>query len=199
MAETTIPDYQENISGLDQVRNIPRGLTFDDFWAGMVELRESQKETDRQMKETDRKISKLGSRFGELIEHMIAPNIMNKFNELGFNFTKCALNVVVKETGNKNALAEVDIMLENGDIVIAVEVKSRPHMDDVNDHIQRMEKLRKAADLRQDKRRYQGAVAGAVMDDALRNYILSQGFYLIEQTGDTVQINIPEGFCPREW
>ena len=29
--------------------------------------------------------------------------------------------------------------------------------------------------------------------------ILKNGFYLIEQTGDTVKITMPEGFTPRDW
>ena len=208
MAATTTPDY-------------PGGLTFEKVWASIMELRDSQKETDRQIKETerilkenterqmkenaerqkeiDRHISKLGSRFGELVEHLVAPNIMKKFNDLHFNFTKCALDVIITKPGEINAAAEVDIMLENGDIVMAVEVKAKPNDEDVKEHIQRMEKLRQAADLRQDKRRHQGAIAGAIISNEIRSYILKQGFYLIEQTGDTVQINIPPGFTPREW
>ena len=207
MTDTLLPDY-------------PRGITFEDVWAALKEtdrmmketdlrmketdrrMKETDrrmKETDRRMEKTDRQISKLGSRFGELVEHLVGPNIMSKFNDLDFNFTRCSTNVIIKEHGNPNAVAEVDIMLENGDIVIAIEVKAKPENDDVKDHIYRMEKLRKAADLRHDKRRYQGAIAAAIINDNLRSYILKQGFYLIEQTGDTVHINIAPGFSPREW
>jgi hypothetical protein len=172
----------------------------------MKETDRQMKETDRliqenalQQKETERLISRLGNRFGELIEHLVAPNIMGKFNELGFDFTRCSTNFMLKEPGSPQALAEVDIMLENGGIVIAVEVKAKPERSDVEDHIERMETLRKDADQRGDKRRYRGAVAGAILNDHLRRYILQKGFYLIEQTGDTVRINMPEGFSPREW
>ena len=90
-------------------------------------------------------------------------------------------------------------MLENGDIVIAVEVKSKPDQDDVKEHVRRMEILRQVADLRGDNRKYRGAIAGAIMSDGIRKNILNNGFYLIEQTGDTVKLTIPEGFVPREW
>ena len=187
----------------------------------MQELRESQKETrrqmeetDRRMKETDRQISKLGGRFGEMVEHLVAPNIKGKFNELGFRFTRTSTNVKIfkDETSNTpsgttsarkisvgNTSAEIDILLENGDVAIAVEVKAKPNQKDVDAHVIRMGKLRRYADKRQDKRRYQGAIAGAVMSDSIRSYILKKGFYLIEQTGDTVVINIPDGFKAREW
>jgi hypothetical protein len=52
-----------------------------------------QKETDRliketslQMKETDRKIGELGNRFGELAEHLVAPGIVRRFNDMGYHF-----------------------------------------------------------------------------------------------------------------
>jgi hypothetical protein len=33
----------------------------------------------------------------------------------------------------------------------------------------------------------------------VKRYALKSGFYVIEQSGDTVKIDIPEGFKPREW
>jgi hypothetical protein len=175
------------------------GLTFEKVWATIQEAAERQKETDRQMKETDRRVGHLGNRFGELVEHLVVPNIKKKFNELGYYFTKAGMNVEITDPGIQKADAEVDILLENGDIVIAVEVKSKPNDKDVDNHIQRMEVLRRYADNRQDQRRYQGAVAGALISKEVYRYILKKGFYVIEQTGDTVRINVPKGFKAREW
>jgi hypothetical protein len=56
---------------------------------------------------------------------MIMPNLINKFQELGFVFTKAYPHAVIKDEKNK-LLAEVDITLENGDTVMLVEVKSKP-------------------------------------------------------------------------
>jgi len=200
-------------------RPIPtgEGLTYEKVWAmfqetdqQFKELAEEQKETRRQMKEyaeqwkeqhkeTERIVGKLGNRFGELVEHLVAPNIRKKFNELGFCFTKSAMDVEISDPRNPKTDTEVDILLENGDIVVAVEVKSKPNNKDVNDHVKRMEILRRHADDKQDKRRYQGAIAGAIITKTIRDYILKKGFYVIEQTGDTVLINIPSGFKAREW
>ena len=155
--------------------------------------------TSRQMAETDRKISKLGNRFGELIEHLVAPNLMRKFNELGYNYTKCSRNIEIQEAESQNSITEIDIFLENGDIVMAIEIKAKPDKNDVNEHIERMEKLRKYADKRGDKRRFRGGIGAAILSKEMRDYILKNGFYLIEQTGDTVFINMPENFSPREW
>ena len=156
------------------------------------------KETDRRMKETDKRIGDLGNRFGDLIEHMVAPNIKEKFNELGFTFERIYKNLEISNhTGNN--FAEIDLVLENGDIVIVVEVKATAKVNDVNYLIKKMEILRRTADLKNDKRKYRGAIASAITSTAVRNYSHKKGFYVIEQTGDTVKITIPEGFVPREW
>ena len=205
---------------METTTSIPASLTFEQVWAVVQETALQMKETDRkmqetdlkmqetalQMKETDRRLKEtnrliggLGNRFGELAEHLVTPGIREKFNALGFNFTEQSLDKEIRDHDNPNAYTEVDMLLENGDIVIAIEIKSKPKQADVDEHITRMEVLRKAANRRNDVRKYQGAIAGAIMSQATRDYVLQNGFYVIEQTGDTVQITFPEGFSPREW
>ena len=95
---------------------------------------------------------------------------------------------------------EVDALLENGDKVMVVEIKTKPNIDDINDHIERMEKLRKYADLHKDKRIYLGAVAGVVFGGGEKTYALKKGFYVIEPSGDTFNIIEPKGaYYPHEW
>jgi hypothetical protein len=186
-----------------QITNPP---TFESVWVDlqeekrlMKELRESQKETDRIVKENARQIGDLGNRFGELAEHLVAPSIREKFNELGFRFTQAGPDVKFADPDTLKYTTEVDVFLENGDIAIAVEVKAKPKIKDVDYQIWRMGVLRRHADRKNDKRQYQGAIAGAIMGEDVRRYILENGFYVIEQTGDTVQITIPDGFKARDW
>ena len=80
---------------------------------------------------------------------------------------------------------------------MVVEIKSKPDSSDIKEHIERMEKLRKIADLRSDKRGYLGAIAGAVFNDNEKNFALKTGFYVIEPSGKTFTITVPEG--AREW
>jgi len=185
-------------TAVNQTPDYPQNITPEKIWAILQEVSESQKETAKQMKETDRMVGELSNRFGELAEHLVAPNITEKFNELGFTFENIYQNNRIKDSSG-NYLAEIDLVLENGDIVMAVEIKAKPVYKDVDNHIKRMEVLRRRADARNDTRRFRGAIAGAIMSDEVRNHILKNGFYVIEQTGDTVKITIPEGFKPREW
>jgi hypothetical protein len=157
------------------------------------------KETDRQMKETDKRIGKLSNRFGEAVEYMVVPNLVTKYKELGFVFEKAHRDTEIRDQENR-ILAEIDVFLENGDKVMIVESKVKPSIDDVNDHIKRMEKLRGYADRHNDTRKYLGAIAGVVFGDNEKTYALKKGFYLIEPSGDTFTIIEPSGdYHPHEW
>jgi hypothetical protein len=171
----------------------------------MLEFRKSQQETARQIKETDRQvkmtaesIGKLGNRFGELAEHLVVPNIMEKFNAQGYQFKGVAENQrITNEQGQ--TIAEIDILLENGSYCIAVEVKAKPQVTDIADFVRRLGVLRRYKDDNKDKRKIRGALAGAIFHQSVKDAVLKAGLYVVEQSGDTVKINIPEGFNPKEW
>ncbi|GHU78454.1 hypothetical protein FACS189462_3140 [Spirochaetia bacterium] len=176
---------------METTQVIGEGLTFEKVWAALMENRE-------QIKETAKQVGMLGNRFGEMVEYMVVPNLVTKFNELGFTFTKAGRNKITDK--EHNIFTEVDAFLENGDVVMIVETKTKPNIDDINDHIERMEKLRKYADLHDDKRKYLGAVAGVVFGDSEKTYALKKGFYVIEPSGDTFNITEPTGaYYPHEW
>jgi len=188
--------------------------SFETVWAALQEVAERQRETDRmikesakeiaqQMKETDRrldeKLGKLGGRFGEMIEYMVMPNLVGKFRELGFEFTKAYPETEIKDIKN-NIITEVDITLENGDKVMIVEVKSKPTTKDINDHIKRMVKVKTHANLHNDNRIYLGAIAGMVMKENVKTFAFKSGFYVIEPSGEEFVITEPKGiYSPREW
>jgi hypothetical protein len=178
--------------------------SFDTVWAVLQEVGEKQKENAQGInelkeiqKETARQIGKLSSRMGEVIEHMVAPNLREKFRELGYDFTQANPNSDVSDRAN-NIFLEIDVKLENGDKAMLVEVKTKPTTEDVQDHIKRLEKMRVYADLHSDKRKFLGAVAGVVISDNVKEYILKQGFFVIEPSGETFNI-IPPNNKPKEW
>jgi len=179
------------------------GLTFEKVWAMFQEsdrkFQETREEIRRLSRETDKKIGELGNRFGELAEHLVLPNIMEKFRALGCTFDKTAQNIAIKDAQDRYQEADIDILLENSDLAIAIEVKAKTTQKDVDRHKERMSVLRRWADRHNDKRRFHGAVAGAVMTGEVKKYALKAGFYPIVQSGDTVKIDVPDGFIPREW
>jgi hypothetical protein len=201
-------------------------LTFESVMAGFQEtrqlineLRESQKENAESLKETERlikesmkesdqrqekknaefyeKLGHLTNLFGDLTEGMIAPKICEKFNEFGFSFLKAGSNPRYTDKDN-DIFFEVDIMLENSDKAMLIEVKTKLTEERIDKHIQRLEKMRKYADLHGDKRTFLGAVAGIVVTDEIKKYALSKGLYFIEYSGETFYITPPKDE-PKEW
>jgi len=180
--------------------------SFETVWAALQDVAERQRETDREIKETARitretakLIGKLGNRFGGMIEDMVIPGLVAKFRELGFVFTEAYPHAEINDEKN-NILTEIDITLKNGDKVMLVEVKSRPTIDDIDEHIERMGKVRAHANRHNDKRTYLGAVAGMAMSKSVKTYALKKGFYVIEPSGEEFYITEPKGeYSPREW
>ena len=164
---------------------------------------ERQEKTDQQihknaeqMKETDRKIAALGSRIGEIVENMVGGDIVGQFQALNIAIKSHSRNKTFGTRGTGES-GEIDVFLENGDLVILIEVKTRLTDDDVREHIERLEKYRLYGD---EKRRIMGAVAGAVVSDDVIKFAHRQGLYVIVQSGEAVEIiTSPEGFVAKEW
>ena len=170
-------------------------------------LEKQMKETDRrlekQMKETDRRLGKqfgdLGNRFGEVIEHLLSPGLQEKFLAFGYKFDQVHRDSKIKNIVTKQTIAEIDVLFTDGKYDMAVEVKTKPGMEDVDGHVARVKKIRAYYDSKGRDRKILGAVAGAVFPKNVRDYAVKNGFFAVCQSGDTVSINVPEGFKPREW
>jgi hypothetical protein len=160
-------------------------------------MQESNLRFEREMKEYNRRFGDVTKRFGEVVEYMIAPNLRDKFREMGLTFQMTTNNKDISDYEHEIFL-EVDVFLENSKKAMLVEVKTKLTTEDVKEHIDRLEKMRQYADLHEDKRSFLGAVAGVVMTNYVKNYALKQGFYVIEPSGETFNITSPNG-NPKEW
>ena len=68
------------------------------------------------------------------------------------------------------------------------------------DGIDKLERFRRDADAKGDKRRFLGAVAGAVVEGDAREIAHKSGIYVIVQSGRSMEIvPTPPGFKAREW
>jgi hypothetical protein len=165
------------------------------------EAERSRKENDRIMKELSLQMGGLHRSFGELAEHLVAPGIVSRFNEIGYHFDNSARQrIEIFDEGGKKILTEIDLLLENGECLMAVEIKSSPAEKDIAHHIWRLELLRDRWEkLRREPKRIRGGIVGAVFPQTLKEAVIEAGLYVIEQSGDTMRISVPEGFKPREW
>ncbi|MDR1256694.1 MAG: hypothetical protein LBJ86_02995 [Spirochaetaceae bacterium] len=169
------------------------------------EIEKMMKETDKRMKETDRLIKENGrqlgdvhNRVGELVEHIILPNILKKVEPLNFKFKHVRKRFKFTDK-NYRVIAEADILLINGEDIMIIEVKTVLKVKDVDDHLKRLERIKREAFPPDESRRFIGCVAGAVADETVKNYAHKKGLYVLEQSGDTLKLDVPEGFTPRMW
>jgi hypothetical protein len=203
-------------------------LSFEKVWAAMIEsdrkfieavaeMRRSREETEEQMRrsreemdrifaETAKEISNLSKNIGginnslgKLMEQMTAAQLWKKFNQFGFVFTKDSLNVKFRDKKGR-IIAEVDIFLENGAYVMLVEVKLDLTLEDVDKHLERIEKVRRCMDERGDKRTIVASVAGSIVSRKVCEYAQGKGLYALVPSGDSVDVaNVPDGFTRKEW
>ena len=170
------------------------------------ETAEQQKETDKQIKETSKQMKRtfkemgyLSNRFGEMAEHLVKPGIYKRFNELGYLFDVRSPGGHIISGENGKSKAEIDFLLENGETIMAVEVKVTPKVKHVAEHIKRLEILRDHRRKFNDMRHVEGAIAGAIFGAEEKKATIEAGLYVIEQSGDTMKIEVPDDFVPRRW
>jgi hypothetical protein len=145
----------------------------------------------------DKSMEKFTNSEVEIVEHLITPNVFKKFSDFGFTFTETTRNHVLTD-GHGHTLAEIDAEFHNGQDIMVVEVKAHPGTDDVGRLIKNMTLLR---DMNKfpGKNLY-GSLAGAVVSDLVRDEAIKAGFFVLCQSGDTMQI-MPDdkSFKPKRW
>ncbi|MBF0436400.1 MAG: DUF3782 domain-containing protein [Magnetococcales bacterium] len=203
---------------------MPQEITIDDIWKLFQETDRQMKETDRQMKETDRRIQetdrqmketdqrmketdriikevsmqigKLGGRLGEFVESMVAPACETLFAERGIPIHRVSPRVKAKLDGGRHM--EIDLLVVNSDIVSLVEVKSKLTVEDVQDHIKKMEEFKEFFP-EYANRKVIGAVAGMVVDENVVRFAIKKGLFVMVQSGDAVRIANDKTFVPHTW
>ena len=162
------------------------------------QMQDSHQRTEKTIAELSKNIGGLGNSLGRLTETLFSAELWRKFNDLGYPFTKQGPHV--KFVDEKKVLAEADYLLENGEYVMVVEVKTELNSENIADHLQRIEKIRRYFDKHGDTRKLVGAVAGGVVHENVLKYAQKQGLYVIVQTGDSTTIaDAPPDFKAREW
>ena len=162
---------------------------------------ESQKrdaEHKERMENISERFGYFGNRMGSLIEMIVVPNLAKKFNEFGFTFSNSTMNYTIKD--GKKTITEIDLILEDGDSIMIVEVKTKPNLDDIERHIDRMEKILLHPTRFLSGMKLYGAIACGILEDGVKEAIFKAGFYAVCQTQYNVEIiPPPEGFVAKYW
>lgn len=176
--------------------------TADEVWAILREVAESQKETDRRFQETDKRlkevtasIGRLGNRLGDFIEDAVRPAAVRLFRERGIDVHEVHENVC-SQRGDEGI--EIDLLVVNDTEIVVVECKSQLKQNYVDEHLERLTKVRRLLPAYAQSRVI-GALAAMVIPDNVAQYAYRQGLFVIGQTGDHLSIRNEEGFIPKAW
>ena len=180
------------------------------------DVKEMFRETDRKMEETDRKVADavtavhemsrrvsevstqlggLGNRLGEFVEWVIKPGLVRVFRERGLDVHQVFRDIEVRR-GVEGM--QVDLLVVNDIEAVAVEVKSKLLVSDVDEHLERLRKFKRMSPQYASLKLY-GAVAAMVLSDDVVNYAQKKGLFVIGHRGDDATIVNDLDFSPAEY
>ena len=113
--------------------------TLDDVWKLFQETDRKFQETDKKIKEVTESVGRLGNKLGDFIEEMVHPAAVRLFQERGIDVHEVHRNVTSTRDGEG---IEVDLLVVNDTDIIAIECKSTLGIDDINEHLERLKKLK---------------------------------------------------------
>jgi len=182
--------------------------TLEEVWRLFRETDRKFQETDRkiqenaaQLKETERllrqQVGDLSRRLGAFVEEMVKPAAVRLFRERGIDMHRIVRHLEATDEQLKLGM-EIDLFVTNQEVCALIEVKSNLSIDDVNEHLERMEKFKLLFPEYADKKAF-GAVAGMVISENVAKYAYRKGFFVIGQADDSVRILNDQKFQPTAW
>jgi hypothetical protein len=175
-------------------------LDFPTVWAALME---TGRKIDKMGEKIDRVTANVGglnNSMGDLIETLFAPHLGEKFDAYNYNL-KRVFNRVPIYDDNSRLRSDIDILLSNTAVCMAVEVKRwLEKKEQVDDQIKRMLLIRQYPPAEVKGKKLLGAIVGAVVTPEAREYAEQNGFFVLELTGEDVRLlEPPKDFQPREW
>ena len=165
-------------------------------------MQAAQKETDRilkklsvDVKEVNKSVGRLTNRLGEFVEEAVRPSAVRLFRERGIDIHEVQQNVSAKRDGEA---LEIDLLVVNNEDVVVIECKSNLSIDDVNEQLERLEKVKRLLP-RYKACRILGAVAGMVIPDNVATYAIRKGLYVIGQNGEHLELRNDISFAAKVW
>ncbi len=166
------------------------------------EMRELMQDTDRKFRETrleiktvNESIGRLGNRLGDFVEEMVRPAAVRLFREQGIDVHEVHRGVEANRGGED---IEIDLLVVDTTIIVAIECKSLLSIDDVDQHLNSLNKLKKLLPSYADKQ-VMGAVAAMVLPDNVARYAYKRGLFIIAQSGEHLLIRNDDKFKPHIW
>jgi len=179
-------------------------LRFQETDKQIKETDKQIKETNSQIKETDKKfdrlfgkIHELDRNWGKLVEALVAPSVAEQFRQHNIPIIGSYQRV---ERQVNNQRIEIDILLKNKNVLIAVEVKTTLRVENVNEHISKHLMPFKTFFPEYSDHKVLGAMAYIHVEENADRYAYKKGLYVLTfSEGNIVEIKNDTHFVPNEW
>jgi len=182
-------------------------LDFPTVWTALLKLGERVDQTteniDKLGEKVDRVTANVGGlnlSMGDLVETLFSPHLGEKFDSYNYNLKRVFRRVPIYDDNNQ-LRSDIDILLSNTTVCMAVEVKRwLEKTDQVDRHIKRMQLIHQYPPAEVKGKKLLGAIVGAFVTPEVREYAEQNGFFVLELTGENVRLLEPsKDFQPKEW
>ena len=152
-------------------------------------------ELGKKVEQVNESVNKLTGKWGRFVEGLILPAVQRLFQERGIRIEQVFQRARVERNG---ARMEIDILASDSEYAVLIEAKSTLTVDDVREHLDRLQKFKTFFPLYRDHK-VVGAVAGIVIEEGVDRFAYRSGLFVIGQKGDTVTILNDKKFVPKKW
>ncbi|MFK5975809.1 MAG: hypothetical protein QM493_04825 [Sulfurovum sp.] len=175
-------------------------ITNEELTQAILQLRESQAQTDKQIQETNEQMKKTDKQIKALSQNIDGVNKSIGLETEEFFYSSLKKNPMIANINFdyvykndrrslKGETQEIDILLENGSSIGVVEVKNRVSQKSIDQLDKIMDRFDYFHPLYKDYRVI-GAIAGKIFPKHLQEQTLKKGYSVITQQGEHIeQIN----------
>ncbi len=163
-------------------------------------IAEQQRKTDEQLRRTDLEISRLANLFttqwGKLVEALVEPGSVQLFRDRGLAVKRSARRLESRDAQGEPI--EIDVLLEDGDTVVAIEVKTTCRPVDVEWHLDKLARFKEAFPKLADCK-VQGAMAALTYEGGADRFAYKSGLWVLKCVDGVTSIANDDRFSPRSY
>jgi len=197
-------------------RKLPKlkRMTLEEFMAITAEnnakMAESHAQTENALRKMIRSIDDLSrnvgivtNRLGSVVEFIVVPKIRLAMNAAGGHTFACVdpdvkIRTLIDDV--KKDVTQMDVFLYDDTEAMAVEIKTTLQEHDVNDHLDRLRKVR----AHEEKvgivgKKLFGAVVGIIVDSKAQALALKNGLYVVKIREEEEKLDIETPDSCRTW
>ena len=152
------------------------------------------------MRQTDDEIRALAGLFttqwGKLVEALVEPGTVALFQQRGLLITKSHRRSEGRDASGN--LIEIDVLLVDGDTVVAIEVKTTCRPSDIEWHLDKLGRFKQAFSEYADKK-VQGAIAALTFESESNRFAYKNGLWVLRCVDGVTTIANDQNFVAKSF